>query len=66
MSTQLSLSPTVEDSDEEVVEDSPVEVYSVPGTHTTMLAEPQVQVLADKLSGRLDRVYTATRRNLSV
>jgi amino acid adenylation domain-containing protein len=37
----------------------PVEVLMVPGTHTTMLTEPDVQVLADKLKECLDKVQSA-------
>ncbi|GAB6041222.1 amino acid adenylation domain-containing protein [Endothiovibrio diazotrophicus] len=33
----------------------PVEVHDVPGTHVTLLAEPHVQVLAEKLSRCLGR-----------
>jgi len=36
-----------------------VEVLMVPGTHTTMLTEPHVQVLADKLRQCLDKVIVA-------
>lgn len=34
----------------------PVEVHVVPGSHTTMLTEPHVQVLADKLKKCLDKI----------
>jgi surfactin family lipopeptide synthetase A len=34
----------------------PVEVLKVPGTHTTILTEPHVQVLADKLKKCLDKL----------
>jgi len=37
----------------------PVEVQVVPGNHTTMLTEPYVQVLAEKLGECLDKVQAA-------
>ena len=34
----------------------PVEVHEIPGSHTSMLTEPHVQVLADKLKKCLDEI----------
>jgi thioesterase domain-containing protein len=40
------------------VSTQPVEVYTVPGTHETMVLEPHVRFLAERLKSCLDTLYT--------
>jgi thioesterase domain-containing protein len=40
----------------------PVETYSVPGDHNTMVAEPHVRVLAEKLRACLDKAQADDER----
>jgi thioesterase domain-containing protein len=44
------------------VSSEPVEVYSVPGDHVTMVTEPHVRVLAEKLRACLDKAQTDDER----
>ena len=44
------------------VSSEPVETYSVPGDHNTMLAEPHVRVLAEKLRACLDKAQADDER----
>lgn len=44
------------------VSSEPVEIYSVPGDHNTMLAEPHVRVLAEKLRACLDKAQADDER----
>ncbi len=39
----------------------PVEIVTVPGTHLTMLAEPNVQVLANRLTTCLDKIVAVAK-----
>jgi thioesterase domain-containing protein len=44
------------------VSSEPVETYSVPGDHITMVTEPHVQVLAEKLRACLDKAQADDER----
>jgi thioesterase domain-containing protein/acyl carrier protein len=44
------------------VSSEPVETYSVPGDHITMVTEPHVQVLAEKLRACLDKAQADDQR----
>jgi thioesterase domain-containing protein len=44
------------------VSSEPVETYSVPGDHITMVTEPHVRVLAEKLRACLDKAQADDKR----
>jgi thioesterase domain-containing protein len=44
------------------VSSEPVETYSVPGDHITMMTEPHVRVLAEKLRACLDKAQADDHR----
>jgi len=44
------------------VSSEPVETYSVPGDHITMMTEPHVRVLAEKLRACLDKAQADDER----